>query len=473
MWTVANSYPSGPRENVIDVGGVIETDTLWNADLVRVFDHINVADGVTLTIAPGTRVEFQGFFALVVAGTLAAVGEPAEPIVFTTNAPAEFAPDESVTGCWNGIHFDSTPATNAPSRLAYCVLEYSKALASGQGTYPSAGGAVAVVDYADLSIENCVLRHNVAGFGGAVFLYRQANCRLAGNLLVDNHALENASAIYCAYSYPELTGNTVVRNHIENEANPYIETGGVWCFWAKPTLTNNIIRGNDPRLWYIHAQIWNHKLYYTWHNNIEEFGTRGVNENFDADPLFVSALGIDGLAGTWDDNFRLLVGSPCVDSGLNDAVMPTWLLDLDGAGRVFDGDQLGDAQVDLGAFETGDCNANGVFDADEIFAGQVTDCNANWIPDICEMHVHGTSLDCNLTDVPDECESIANGDFDANGAVNAADLAACVAGMWGDEVAITVDDWRCVSAWRAAFDHDGDGDIDLADVAALEPGTAR
>ena len=33
---------------------------------------------------------------------------------------------------------------------------------------------------------------------------QDAGPKITGNLIVDNHALENASAIYCAYSYPEI-----------------------------------------------------------------------------------------------------------------------------------------------------------------------------------------------------------------------------------------------------------------------------
>lgn len=81
---------------------------------------------------------------------------------------------------------------------------------------PSARG------FAQLSVENCVFRHN-ADYGAAVFCIGMPTC-IAG-CLIDNHALQNASRGLCrAYSYPELTNNTIVRNPIHNEANPYIES---------------------------------------------------------------------------------------------------------------------------------------------------------------------------------------------------------------------------------------------------------
>ena len=61
--------------------------------------------------------------------------------------------------------------------------------------------------------------------------------------------------------------------------------------------------------------------------------------------LFVDPNGTDGILGTEDDDFRLAIGSPAIDSGTN----ITWPLlpamDLDGNPRI-----LNDI-VDLGAYE--------------------------------------------------------------------------------------------------------------------------
>ncbi|MFQ5807169.1 MAG: hypothetical protein ACE5I3_12040, partial [Phycisphaerae bacterium] len=56
--------------------------------------------------------------------------------------------------------------------------------------------------------------------------------------------------------------------------------------------------------------------------------------NIDADPLFVDPDGPDNDPNTWEDNdYRLSVGSPCIDAGDNDAVPPD-IADLDGDGDV-------------------------------------------------------------------------------------------------------------------------------------------
>lgn len=454
------------QRDVIDVSGRVRVDTLWDAALVRVVGDVSVDDGVTLTIAPGVRVEFQDYYRLAVAGTLLAVGTPARRIVFTTDEPAAFVPDASQTGCWNGLRFEDTRAVNTPSRLAYCIIEYGKALGAGGGLYPYGGGALAATGGVQLSVENCILRHNVADYGGAVFLYRHADVTLAGNLIVDNHAWQNAAAVYCAYAYPRLVNNTIVRNRIRNLANPYIESCAVLSFIAKPVFTNNIVRDNDPDTLYQHVQLWKNKAYCTWHNNIQA-GAAG-NGNIDADPWFISPTGVDGVPGTWDDNFRLLPVSPCRDAGLNDAVVPGLPTDLDGVGRVFDGDQNGLAVVDMGAYEAGDCDGDGVSDADELASGQATDCNANAVPDACEIELQGTSPDCNGNLVPDECDALGPGDFDADGDVDRADLWPLLAAWGGPDAPPDVWPATCAGLYLTVFDHNADDDLDLRDFATWQ-----
>jgi hypothetical protein len=338
------------RFDVIDVSGRISADTVWNADTVRVVGDVTVMDGVKLTIEPGVRVEFQDFYSLKVAGTLLAMGTPHNRILFTTDEPESFVVDDSHTGSWNGIRFENTRATNDPSHLAYCTIEYSKATAvGGSGSYPYGGGAVSAVDFSKLTIENSILRNNVGEYGGAVFLYRNANPRIRNNLIVDNHALDNASAVYSAYSYPKIANNTMVRNTIQNEANPYFESCGVLNFLAKPEFTNNIVRDNDPVVVYQHSQLMGDKEYYTRNNNIEDYGNSGGN--IDADPRFVDPDGPDDAPATPDDDFRLTGASPCIDTGLNDAVPPDGFHDVGGTARVVDGDDDGDPVVDMGAHE--------------------------------------------------------------------------------------------------------------------------
>jgi len=88
-----------------------------------------------------------------------------------------------------------------------------------------------------------------------------------------------------------------------------------------------------------------------------------------------------------------------------------------------------------------DCNANGVEDAQDVGGGTSADCNANLVPDECELDCNANgvpddcdsdptdpdsngqvSLDCNENQVPDECEPDGTEDCNANGVPDLCDV---------------------------------------------------
>jgi parallel beta-helix repeat protein len=343
------SLRGAPRRDEIEVSGSIDEDTTWNADKVKVVGDVQVENGATLFIPAGVLVEFQDFYKLTVLGAIQAVGEPGRMIRFTTDEPESFQVNHAQTGCWNGIRFPGTLETNAPSRLERCIIEYSKGITGVDYTYAYGGGALSLIDFSKLTVENCIFRHNVGEWGGAIFLYRNASPEIVNNVIVNNHALENASAIYASYSYPRIVNNTMVDNTIHNGANPYIDSCALEHFLAKPLYMNNIIRSNDPEFLYSHSQLWENKDYYTGYNNIEDYEL--INGNIDADPLFLDPGGGD---------YHLARTSPCIDAGNTGAPCMT-SKDIDGDARNFAGHggvmSLGasppalPASVDMGADE--------------------------------------------------------------------------------------------------------------------------
>ena len=77
------------------------------------------------------------------------------------------------------------------------------------------------------------------------------------------------------------------------------------------------------------------------------------------------------------------------------------------------------------------------------------------------------ALDCNETGVPDTCETIANGDYNGDGAVTLADWTAFAQCMAGPDVPPTHPITQCVDACLAAFDADLDGDVDMGDFGTF------
>lgn len=82
--------------NMIKINGLINENTTLTSDHVYyVNGNLGINKGVTLTIEPGTRLEFAGGTILVAFGKLNAKGTPDHPIVFARHAGEDM---------WNGIY---------------------------------------------------------------------------------------------------------------------------------------------------------------------------------------------------------------------------------------------------------------------------------------------------------------------------------------------------------------------------------
>ncbi len=145
----------------------------------------------------------------------------------------------------------------------------------------------------------------------------------------------------------------------------------------------------------------------------------------------VQATG-SGLTYQWQFNggaaFVDLVDGDGISGATTDALIIT------GIGEQYAGEYqclvfgaCGDARATdpvtlLVTFGACDCNNNGQDDADDITSGTSQDCNANGIPDECDVDPSdpdgdGTvSEDCNANDIPDECD-IDPSDPDGDGTV--------------------------------------------------------
>jgi len=276
---------SGARSSIA-VSGAIVTDTLWDADTVRVVGNVDVENGVTLEVAPGTWVEFEDFYSLTVHGRILAVGTAEDAIVFTTDEPEAFAVDTTAVGCWNGIRFPWTSSMNQESRLEHCVLEYSK----GLGDEPF-GGALSVVGFSKLLVRNSTIRSNVAGYGGAVFCSHHAAPVLVGNLIEGNSAFVAGAAIYDLYAYPDVTNCTIVSNVVLNDEQ-FDATGTIHNHISKPRVTGSVFRANS-NVYFIPTELLESKAFYTTFSDVE--GGHDGEGNVDEDPLFIGS----GAVSTW------------------------------------------------------------------------------------------------------------------------------------------------------------------------------
>jgi hypothetical protein len=99
-----------------------------------------------------------------------------------------------------------------------------------------------------------------------------------------------------------------------------------------------------------------------------------------------------------------------------------------------------------------DCNGNGIADMQDL-----ADCDGSpW----CR--------DCNANGLLDACDRVTGDDFDADGTVDADDLAALTQALAGPDAAPSVPVPECLSLYIDAFDADADGNLDLRDFAAFQ-----
>ncbi len=320
-------WPARRRER-LEVSGLIESDTSWEADTILVTGDVEIMDGVTLAIAAGARVEFLGHYALTVQGRLLALGTPEDWILFTSADPGAFQIDSTLAGAWNGLRFEGTPSSNDDSRLEHCVVEYCKAVRDTAFV-----GPLVLDRFSGLRVINSVIRHNVADYGGALFCMAGAAPRLIGCLITDNYAFEGGGAIYCLDAYPRLIACTLTLNHDLNP-EPFDPAAALLSFHSKPQTLGSILWQNST-YYFLPSQFYEAKSYYTRFNDID--GGYAGEGNFDLDPLFL---------GAGDHPFSLKADSPCVNAGCPDSTglgLPAF--DPAGSPRIMGG------RLDTGAYE--------------------------------------------------------------------------------------------------------------------------
>ncbi len=106
LYSTTVNFTITTRTSEEAVSGTIESDTTWTSDKTyKVTGNVGVPPDVTLTIQPGTVVQFAGNYSLNVGGTLVAQGTAGQPISFGLYTAGD---------TWNRIYFDD-PSLDAQS----------------------------------------------------------------------------------------------------------------------------------------------------------------------------------------------------------------------------------------------------------------------------------------------------------------------------------------------------------------------
>ncbi len=266
--------------------------------------------------------------------------------------------NENVAAITGGGMFN---IANSSPMVTYCTFNSNSANAGGGGGMSN--------NRSSPSVSNCMFSGNTAAGGGGgmgIFLSSMivSNCVFSGNTAMGGGGITNS------FSSSTITNCTFSRNTA-------IGGGGIFSEDSNSTVDNCILWGNIDSSGLIEsAQI--RKVNSTTDTNysVVQGGWSGMGGTgvISADPRFIDPLGLDGIAGTDDDDLRLSAGSPCIDAGDYDAYLTTdgGYTDLDGKDRIFDDTNVVDTGVgvvtylDMGAYETGLCHADGIYDYSDL-----------------------------------------------------------------------------------------------------------
>ena len=265
---IASFFASGGATFATDVGGLICSDTTWDAGGSPY--HVTGGSGIvigcdaTLTIEAGVEVKFDSELAIVVGsasfgrGSLVARGTAESPIVFTSVKDANNALDPAQPGDWSRIHFTDYAADtifdpDTGDYLSGCILEHAIVEYAGHGDY----GAI-FAERSSPFLNRCEVRHNsyygikVDGTDAppmnitncevwdhpqrGIHVYKGTAHRLADNNIHDNRD----GGIHFSYSSTNtLTGNTISGNTTSSNG------GGIYFDHTNTnTMTGNSISGN-------------------------------------------------------------------------------------------------------------------------------------------------------------------------------------------------------------------------------------
>lgn len=220
----------------------------------RVTGNIIVPAGQTLTIEEGVEVKFDGYYSLIVNGTVLANGSANNYIKFTSNKTSPTNKD------WNQIAINGT----ITSKIDYCIVEYGKIKNDDNiGILHVTGNldltnsiirnteqsSISIRNSANLTIKNNKLYNNAYGIsvyttGQVVIEDNEMYNSLIGlniyQATVNTSTFKNNKIHDCVYyGIQSITYNfKIERNIIYNT-----ETG-IMVTYGKPTLQNNTILSN-------------------------------------------------------------------------------------------------------------------------------------------------------------------------------------------------------------------------------------
>lgn len=264
-------------------------------------------------------------------------------------------------GGGGGIYVGANPCSNPPA--ANCGTEIRNNLIEGNTTdnFTYGGGILLFASGPAKIVANVIRNNRSFRNGGGIAIYNSADALIENNLILGNTLTASDSKgggvswlVPSGNRGPFLINNTIVANASGIGSGVYADGYDVAA-----RMINNLVIAvggvsavecgglNDP-----FPPIIDSNDVVTDGGAVFAglcAGSLGTQGNISVAPMFVAA-----------GDYRLSPGSAGVDVGNN--AFSTQTVDLLGAARIVDGDGVSGAQIDVGAYETGDTIFVGNFD---------------------------------------------------------------------------------------------------------------
>ena len=265
----------------------------------------------------------------------------------------------------NAYHVVTVNGAGAGTLLDGFIIREGRADGAGED---GRGGGIHLTD-SRVTVANCTFVNNQAADGGGAYVTGGAP-KFTASVFAGNTPLSGDGGAICSDNAALRMINCLV---IANAKTAVLTRGSV-----NPALINCTIAGNaeyglkseEPSVpsvvncivWGNHHPVGQISGSATVAHGCIQGGFPGGSDIITDDPLFLNAAG---------GNYRLTIGSPCVNAGDNTAIEGETDVDLDGRERIVH------EFVDLGAYEqqdagSGDINGDGLVSLDDL--GPFVEC---------------------------------------------------------------------------------------------------
>jgi hypothetical protein len=358
---------NGDGSFALPYNGPLTENMTWSGT-VYVNGDVTV-NGFTLTLNPGTTIRFLTAGSdIIVTGTgiLTASGSSGSMIRFTADFNNNGIYGETGER-WGHISFQNmTPGFTTPSIINYCIVEFGQKNSTPPDNDAYGGGINTSFSY--LTISNCIIRNNYAGFGGGIYVSSGATTSITNCLIVSNTAGTTGGGIILYQSPNTSIKNCIIMKNTCQGAGGgggiFIGTGSTGVTVTNSTFASNIssvnkgnnirfyANGSTPKVMFYNTIVWgsNGSIdYYAQAPALTDFNFCAIQGYTTG---YTSCINLSGTNGDpagpnfynvtpGSEDYRINFISPCRDAGTTPSpAIPT---DYSGNSRI--------GAYDIGAYE--------------------------------------------------------------------------------------------------------------------------